>query len=53
MAAIKQALAVYSDPLRWRELILRGMSQNWSWSRSALQYIQLYHSIHSKKHPEG
>ena len=53
MAAIRHALAVYSDPMRWRGLILRGMSQNWSWNRSALQYMQLYGSIHSKRHPEG
>jgi starch synthase len=53
MAAIKQALAVYSDTNRWCALRRRGMSQDWSWNRSARQYIQLYHSIRSKRHPEG
>jgi starch synthase len=49
MAAIKQALAVYSDPDRWHALRVRGMSQDWSWDRSAAQYIQLYRSIYSKR----
>jgi starch synthase len=53
MAAIKQALTVFSDPNRWHALSLSGMSQDWSWSRSARQYLQLYHGIRSKRHPEG
>ena len=53
MVAIRQAMAVYSDPNRWRALCIRGMSQDWSWNRSALQYMQLYRSIHLKRHPEG
>jgi starch synthase len=53
MAAIKQALAVYSDPARWHALRIRGMSQDWSWSRSAAQYLQLYRSIYLKRNPES
>lgn len=53
MAAIKQALMVYSDPVRWQALGIRIMSQDWSWDKSARQYMQLYRSIHLKKHPEG
>jgi starch synthase len=53
MAAIAEALAVYSDTDRWRALIVRGMSQDWSWDRSARQYMQIYQSIRSKRRPEG
>ena len=53
MAAIRQALAVYSNAGRWRALRVRGMSQDWSWNRSASQYMQLYQTIRSKRHPEG
>jgi starch synthase len=49
--AIKQALMVYSDPIRWRWLRVRAMAQDWSWNRSAGQYLQLYRSIYMKKHP--
>ena len=50
MAAIKQALAVYSDPARWRTLMIRAMSQDWSWNRSAGEYMRLYRSIYLKRH---
>jgi starch synthase len=53
MAAIKQALAVYSDPDRWHALRVRGMSQDWSWNKSAVQYLQLYRSIYLKRNPES
>jgi starch synthase len=51
MAAIKQALSIYSDPSRWQPLVIRAMSQDWSWNRSARQYMQLYRSIYQKRHP--
>ncbi len=45
LAAIKQALKIYSEPLRWQSLVLRAMTQDWSWNRSAHEYVQLYESI--------
>jgi starch synthase len=53
MAAISQALAVYSDSERWQALRSRGMSQDWSWNRSAAQYLQLYRNIYLKRNPES
>ncbi len=47
MNAIRRALAVYSDPGRWRPLMIRAMSQDWSWNRSAGEYVRLYRDIHS------
>ncbi len=51
MAAIRQALKVYADPALWQALMLRAMSQDWSWDKSACQYLELYQGIYSKKHP--
>jgi starch synthase len=48
MRAIRQALAIYSDPQQWQALSLRGMSQDWSWKRSAAEYLELYKSIYAK-----
>jgi len=49
LAAIRQALTVYDDAGAWEALIVRAMSQDWSWSRSAGQYLQLYQNICSTK----
>jgi starch synthase len=45
LEAIGRAVATYSDPVRWEELCVRAMSQDWSWDRSAEEYIRLYRSI--------
>jgi starch synthase len=51
MAAIKQALTIYSDPALWQALRTRAMSQDWSWDKSARQYMELYQKIFLNKHP--
>ncbi len=40
--AISAALEVYSDQRRWRGLQRRGMARDYSWSRSAQAYANLY-----------
>jgi starch synthase len=45
MSAIHQALKIYSSPPDWNALVIRAMSQDWSWSRSAQEYLELYRSI--------
>jgi len=40
--AVTRALALYSDKRAWRRLVLRGMKQDWSWDRSAREYVALY-----------
>ena len=47
--AIKHALRVYSDSGCWQTLVKRVMAQDWSWDKSASQYVQLYRSILTKK----
>jgi starch synthase len=48
LGAIKRALAVYAAPARWQELMTRAMSQDWSWDRSAREYMKLYKAIVAK-----
>ncbi len=42
--ALKRACEAYRQPAVWSQLIATGMSQDWSWSRSAKQYVSLYES---------
>jgi starch synthase len=49
MACIRRALSVYAEPERWKELIVRAMSQDWSWESSAQQYLDLYEELRRSK----
>lgn len=41
--AIGRALHLqYHDPESWKKVVETGMSQDWSWRKSAVQYIDLY-----------
>lgn len=40
--AMRQACDAYRQPEVWRRLISVGMNQDWSWSRSAKEYVNLY-----------
>lgn len=42
LATLDRALASYRKPQRWKELVKRGMEQDFSWSTSAQRYEQLY-----------
>jgi starch synthase len=44
--ALDQALRVYAEPEAWKTLMLQGMSRDFSWQRSAEQYVDVYrHAI--------
>jgi len=43
--AITKALACYKDEKSWKRILSNAMKQNFSWSKSASQYIQLYQNI--------
>jgi len=43
--AIDRALITWYDNEKWQELMLRDMSQDLSWSRSAKEYINIYNSL--------
>ncbi len=49
LAAIERALVVYADSERWRRLMVRGMTERWSWDKSAQKYLELYARICARK----
>ena len=42
MEAIKRALIVYSQPESWKQLQTSGMQKDYSWNKSAKEYMALY-----------
>jgi starch synthase len=42
---IERALALWPDREAWLKLMKTGMSADWSWHRSAREYVQLYQEI--------
>ncbi|MDL2306528.1 glycogen synthase GlgA [Desulfovibrio sp. OttesenSCG-928-C06] len=46
LEAILEALTLWeNNPQRWKEMVIRAMNQDFSWERSAQQYIDIYRSI--------
>ena len=45
LRAIEQAIAVYHQPEVWRGLVSNGMRKDFSWGRSAEQYLEIYQSL--------
>jgi starch synthase len=39
---IQKALGVFNDPLKWKAIQFRGMDRDFSWQRSAREYLTLY-----------
>jgi len=46
--AIQRALKLYVNRADWVELMKIGMKQDWSWARSAGQYVDLYKKVKAK-----
>jgi starch synthase len=44
-ASLDQAIALYQQPLAWRKLQLEAMRQDFSWQRSAREYMSLYEQL--------
>ncbi|HLE40104.1 MAG TPA: glycogen synthase GlgA [Nitrospirota bacterium] len=42
IAALRRALAVYRNREKWTSLMRAGMKQDFSWARSAKEYVKLY-----------
>jgi len=49
LEAIKRALQVYRDRPLWESLMVRGMSADFSWERSASEYLKVYQETIEKK----
>jgi starch synthase len=44
-ACLRAALQVYPDRANWQKLQRNGMAQDFSWSKSAQKYLELYQSL--------
>jgi starch synthase len=42
MWAIDRALGVYQEPRAWQRVMRSGMTRDFSWERSARQYVELF-----------
>jgi starch synthase len=49
-AAIERALAAYEDRRNWKSLQARGMREDFSWDRSAGEYVKLYERAIAGRH---
>jgi starch synthase len=47
VTAIKRAFGKYNDKEAWQTLQKNGMSQDFSWTKSALKYFELYRRLKS------
>ncbi len=50
--ALRRALSVYADGDEWRALQRNGMAQDWSWERSAREYLQVYQQARRRRNIE-
>ena len=51
--AIERALAVWTDRPAWSRLVRAGMSEDWSWDRSARAYEGLYEQVQARAASAG
>ncbi len=50
LETVKRAVAAYQDHGLWEQLVHTGMRQDWSWDRSAREYLRVYERALAK-HP--
>lgn len=50
---LRRACELFADQPVWRQLILRGMEQDWSWGQSARQYVDLYEQTRTRARREA
>ena len=49
LASIREAVNLYMDKLKWKKLISNGMKDDFSWKKSAGEYIEIYRGLLNKK----
>lgn len=42
---LRRAIDAWHQPQLWSQIVTNGMRQDWSWHRSAQQYVELYQGI--------
>lgn len=50
LEAIDRALRLWHDRPQWLRLVRNGMQQDWSWTRSAREYLELYYELAMQAH---
>lgn len=53
VAALSEALEVYRNPRAWRRLQRNGMRKDFSWDRSAAEYVKMYKRVIARKKKPG
>ena len=48
LKAIREAVDCFQVPKTWNKLMLNGMSEDFSWDRSAQKYMELYESVRKR-----
>jgi starch synthase len=51
LGTLRRALRLYADRAAWDEVSLRAMQQDFSWSRSASHYLELFEAILRQRRP--
>ena len=46
---VARAVAMYGDKRKWKKLVTTGMTQDWSWLRSATEYETVYQRVVEKR----
>ena len=46
---IEQAIAAYRQPQVWQRLVSNGMREDFSWGRSAREYVEIYEMLQKRK----
>ncbi len=49
LETVREAIALYRQPDRWRRLVRNGMACDFSWDRSAKEYDSLYQQLLSRR----
>ncbi len=49
--ALSVALKLYHQPRLWRRMMLNGMARDFSWTRQAGTYVELYHRLLGREVP--
>src|SRR5262245_22168373 len=53
LAALRRALDAYRDPRAWRHLQTNGMKRDFSWERSAREYVTVYKRVIAARRKSG
>jgi starch synthase len=49
LGCMRRALGLWPQRESWHRLMHNGMRQDWSWGRSAVEYVRLYEQVRSRR----